>query len=185
LSKGETHIKEALLLRVADGDEKAFTQLLEAYSGLLYGFALRHGIARETAEELVQDIFTQVWQTRESLAEIRNFRTYLYVISRNRILNEVKKMIRERKRYQEWATSVITGGPETDGREKEEQLSLVDAAIHQLPPQQKKVWTLNRREGLTYPQIAAEMGISRETVKTYLQHANATITRYIVSRQQG
>jgi RNA polymerase sigma-70 factor (family 1) len=176
-----THTTEALLQRIAGGDEKAFTQLLVDNAGLLYSFVLRHTSVKEIAEEIVQDIFTQIWQTRESLAEIRNFRTYLYVISRNRMLNEIKKMVRERKQYQQWVNTIATTGEENTG-EIEQQHSLVDMAINSLPPQQLKVWTLNRRQGLTYQQIATEMNISRETVKTYLQHANASITKYISAR---
>ncbi|MFX1704790.1 sigma-70 family RNA polymerase sigma factor [Chitinophaga sp. CC14] len=178
MSGTNTHIKEELLSRIAEGDGKAFTQLLEEYSGLLYSFVVRHTGNRELAEEIVQDIFTQIWQTRESLAEIRNFRTYLYVISRNRIVNEIKKAARERKKHKEWMESVYAA-PEEDRSATEQQYSLIDAAINRLPPQQLKVWTLNRREGFTYQQIAASMNISRETVKTYLQHANTSITKYI------
>jgi RNA polymerase sigma-70 factor (ECF subfamily) len=179
LSEDVTHIEKELLLRVSRGDEKAFTQLLVETSGLLYSFILQHTKAKEVAEEIVQDIFTQIWQTRESLTEIKNFRVYLYVISRNRVLNEIKKMIRERKRHQEWTQTVIADVREEDRAVIEQQYNLIDNAIAQLPPQQKKVWILNRQKELTYKEIAAEMNISRETVKTYLQHANNTITKYI------
>ena len=181
MSVDATHINKELLLRIAGGDEKAFTQLLMEHSGLLYSFVLRHTGVKEVAEEIVQDIFTQVWQTRETLAEIRNFRTYLYVISRNRILNEIKRLIRERKRHAEWVHAAV-GVLEEDTAMIEQQYNLIEAAIRRLPPQQKKVWTLNRQEGMTYQQIAAAMNISRETVKTYIQHANAAIARYISSR---
>ncbi|NSL87696.1 sigma-70 family RNA polymerase sigma factor [Chitinophaga sp. Mgbs1] len=170
-----------MLLRIAEGDEQAFTALLTATSGLLYSFVLRHTGSREVAEEIVQDIYTQIWQTRESLSAIRNFRTYLYVISRNRILNEIKRMARERRRHQAWEQTAATV-PQEDSSVREQHYSLIDTAVNLLPPQQHKVWVLNRRQKMTYQEIAAEMQISRETVKTYLQHATQAITRYIKDR---
>ncbi|MFB6456243.1 RNA polymerase sigma factor [Chitinophaga sp. Hz27] len=176
------YIESVLLLHVAQGDEKAFTRLVVIHSGPLYTFLCKHLDNKELAEEIVQDVFTQIWQTRETLAEIRNFRTFLYVISRNRMLNELKKMTRERKQRQAWISQQPETSPEQDEQQViEEQHSLVDNAISKLPPQQQKVWLLNRREGLTYKQIAGELNISRETVKTYLQLANQTIARFLAT----
>ncbi|WP_167020426.1 RNA polymerase sigma factor [Chitinophaga sp. Cy-1792] len=183
---GNEYIESVLLLHVAQGDEKAFTRLLVTHSGPLYSFLCKHLDNNALAEEIVQDVFTQIWQTRETLAEIRNFRTFLYVISRNRMLNELKKIARERKQRQEWISHQPSNSPlQEDQQTIEEQHNLVDNAISKLPPQQQKVWLLNRREGLTYKQIADEMHISRETVKTYLQLANQTIARFLSANLNG
>lgn len=168
-----------LLQRIADGDGIAFREMVLRYSGLLYTYVFKHIESKEIAEELVQDVFMQIWLTRETLRELRNFRTYLYVVSRNQALNLVKKMAREhllKREYQDWSHLQEV---EEQTIDHERQLSIIEEAIEKLPPQQKKAWILSRKQNLTYLQAAQEMGISRETIKTYLQHAHIFIAKYL------
>lgn len=181
LEEHTTHTERQLLLQVAQGDERAFTRLLTDTSGLLHSFVLRHTSSRELAEEIVQDVFTQIWQTRETLSGINNFKAYLYVVSRNRVINEIKKKLREQKRHQQWiASGSATAVTDDEPGISEEQYGLIEAAVNNLPARQKMAWILHRRNGKTYEQIGREMNISRETVKTYLQHATESLTKYII-----
>ncbi|WP_341835873.1 sigma factor [Chitinophaga pollutisoli] len=90
------------LQEVARGNETAFRDLFLQYADHLYAYIWQLTKSRELAEEVVQDIFLQIWISREALAEVRNFRNYLFVIARNHALNAMKKMMRERKRAMEW-----------------------------------------------------------------------------------
>jgi RNA polymerase sigma-70 factor (family 1) len=166
-----------LLQRVSSGDETAFRELYEKYAALLYHFLHQHFDDTASADDLVQDIFTQVWLTRESLASIRRFGAFLFVLAKRAVLNHIKKKIRERKRTQEYASRMQV--EENEPAETDAHLNIVEQAIARLPEQQKKVWIYSRREGLSYADIAGEMSISRETVKKYLQLANASITKYV------
>lgn len=170
--------EQSLLLQVAEGDETAFRKLVHQYADLLgvYIYRLIHN--REQTEEIVQDVFLKIWQTRESLTTIRNFRTYLYVISRNQALNAIRSLIRERNRRKKWEQSIFTEAFEDDALNREQQLSLMDKAINTVPAQQQKAWLLSRREGLRYKDIAKQMDLSPETVKKYIQYASLAITRY-------
>ena len=165
-----------VLSRVADGDEAAFKLLFNHYSRLLYSFLYRHTDDFQLAEDLVQDIFTKIWLTRESLGQMDNFASYLFVLARNHTLNIVKKRIAERKRELNWHDHVSQADSD-----KGPLLDLIDQAVEQLPAQQRNAWILSRREGRKYTEVADEMGISRETVKTYLQHANTNISKYVLS----
>jgi len=176
--------EQELLLAVSRGNEQAFRQLILQYSALLHSFIYRHTESRELAEEIVQDIFIQLWLTRESLEQVRNFHTYLFVLSRNRTINEMKKLLREKKRLHRWQEE---NTPPTDPHETidlKTYVDLVDEAVEQLAPQQKKVWIMSRRDGFTYQQIADELQISRETVKSYLKAANTGIIRYLTPRTE-
>ncbi len=168
-----------LLRQVAMGDESAFTQLMHQYTNLLASHIFRLTHHREQTEEIVQDVFLRIWQTRESLAAVKNFRTYLYVVSRNKALNALRSMIRERNRQRQWEQTELPIQEDEAGEEKEKQFSLLEEAIAQLPAQQQKAWLLSRREGLKYREIAKEMGLSEETVKKYIQYGSQAITRYV------
>ncbi|UYQ94063.1 sigma-70 family RNA polymerase sigma factor [Chitinophaga horti] len=170
-----------LLLRVSQGDEHAFRELLHTWADPLHNYIYQLTRCTQTAEEIVQDIFLQIWTTRETLAGIRNLPAYLFVISRNQALNALKKALRQRKRQQAWE-ALQTDIADTDTPDHEPVLGLIESAIAQLPPQQQKVWILSRRQGRKYQEIAGEMGISRETVKKYLQYANQSIAEYVTAR---
>ncbi len=109
--------------------------------------------------------------------EVKNFKKpYLFTISKNLAVNLLRKSVRDRLRHTQWAAEVA---PETGEASDEWKWKLFDEAIAQLPPQQQKVWIMARRDGKKYQQIADELGLSRESVKKYLQLASAAISRYI------
>lgn len=172
-----------LLLQISEGDEQAFAMLVKAYSGLLFTYLVKITKDQDIASDVVQEIFTQLWLTRESLREVESFRSWLFVISRHHAVRMLKNIDREYKKREEWHQITQTVA---DGMEAQDEASLKDAydilvksAVDRLPPQQKKVWMLARLEGRKYAEIAEEMQISRETVKKYLQIASSSIVDYI------
>ncbi|NLR80125.1 RNA polymerase sigma factor [Chitinophaga eiseniae] len=172
-----------LLLQVSEGDEQAFAMLVKAYSGLLFTYLVKITKDQDIASDVVQEIFTQLWLTRESLREVESFRSWLFVISRHHAVRMLKNIDREYKKREEWHQITQAAA---DGLEAQDEASLKEAydilvknAVDRLPPQQKKVWMLARLEGKKYAEIAAEMQISRETVKKYLQISSSSIVDYI------
>lgn len=173
-----------LLHKIAAGDEKAFTRLVDQYGALVFNFIRKHTRSGEVAEEIVQDIFTQIWLVRDTLPQVRNFKPFLYVISRNYALNALKKLTREKRRQEEWEQN-ISHEPGTRSAEEDddnEQINLITRAAAALPPQQQKVWILSRREGLRHSEIAEQMNLSPASVKKYMQWANAFIIKYVEDR---
>lgn len=172
-----TNSENELLRNVARGDEIAFASLMHKYANLLATYVFRLTKNYEQTEEIVQDTFLKIWQTRESLTDVQNFSAYIYVISRNRALNALRAMLREKKRMLSLQQELTTTY-ETPSDNSDEKYSLLEKAISQLPPQQREAWLLSRREGLKYAEIASRMNLSRETVKKYIQYASQSITRY-------
>lgn len=180
MSSDTSDITSELLPLVATGSEKAFRQLFHLYADLLHTYIYNITKSSELAEEVVQDIFLQIWTSRETLGNIRNFRNYLFVISRNHALNTIKRMVRESRRKKQWEENKglhVENNPEY----QEHRLSLIEEAVCLLPPQQQKVWIMSRRQGMKYSEVAAVTGLSRETVKKYLQYATSSIMQYVTS----
>jgi len=169
-----------LVKLVSTGNERAFRYLYITYHQLLRTHVYRLTESSELADEIVQDVFLKIWNNREILAGINNFKGYLFILSKNYTIDFLRKHIRQTILHQKWES-------EEGQTFKEEDLDggvnnyygLLDEAIDQLPPQQKKVYLLSRHEHLKYVEIAGQLGISRETVKTYLQLATAAITLYV------
>lgn len=170
--------ERSLLLQVAAGDEQAFRALTRQYSGLVFKFIYQHLNDRQQAEEIVQDIFVKLWLTRETLAQIDSFRSFLLVVCRNHAFNAIKKLVRERNKEWEWSQDLLQHNDE-DSLQKEQLFLLIEEAVEQLPPQQQKAWKLCRQGGLKYEQAAHEMQVSRDAVKKYLQYANNAIKKYV------
>jgi len=92
-------------------------------------------------------------------------------------------MMREEKRHLKWLQDQPSSIAEnTPAQDYSPYIGLVEEAVKQLPEQQKKVWILCRVQGKKYQEAAAETGLSRETVKKYLQYAQASITKYVKNK---
>ncbi|WP_460432769.1 RNA polymerase sigma factor [Arachidicoccus ginsenosidivorans] len=166
-----------LLIAVAQGNQQAFKQLVDQYSDRLGHFIAAITKDHALAEEIVQDIFLKVWQTRESLISIRDFQKWLFVISKHQAINSLRKAVTIEYGLEEKLPIQVESQEQL--LEKERRFCLLDAAIASLPTQQKKVFLLSRRAGRSYKQIAQEMNLSTHTVKKYLQLATNHIIKHI------
>jgi RNA polymerase sigma-70 factor (ECF subfamily) len=187
LSPNENYNEKELLLRISEGDERAFAQLVERFNGTLCAFlstyiSLRH---QDLVEEVACDVFMQIWLTRETLPSLSHLGNYLFILARNKGLNALKRELREHKRRHGLTPEVADDIDIHSQFIENRALDLIDEAISSLPAQQKKVWVLSRKQNLTYTQIAAELNISRETVKSYLQAANQSIKKYVLAHLDG
>ncbi|GGN12650.1 DNA-directed RNA polymerase sigma-70 factor [Dyadobacter beijingensis] len=167
--------EKALLQLVAAGDERAFTRVFDHYHQRLGMHIYRITRSEQVAEELVHDVFLKIWRNRELLSEIENFSVYLFVVSKNAALNALKKIAAERTRFTD-LEDAAEGEPD---QPDDYRYALIDEAIDRLPAQQRQVYLLSRHHRLSYQEIAEQMGISRETVKKYLQIATASMVAYI------
>jgi len=173
-----------LLIKVSAGDEDAFRQLFLKYHQQLGIHIFRITNSVDIAEEIVQDVFLKIWMSRETLVRVRNFKAYLFVISKNHTLNCLRKLSRERIYKKEWEDSsvkILTSESDSSNR----YYCLLDEAIDLLPPQQQKVYLLSRHERLRYTEIANRLNLSCETVKKYLQIATASITAYVKTNSEA
>lgn len=172
--------EKELLLRVALGDEHAFSALFAMYHQVLASHIYRVTECMELTEEVVQDSFLKIWLNRESLPNVLSFKAYLFVISKNHALNCLRKLAKERscqKSLEQDAPILTLDAQNEDNR----YYNLLDKAIDRLPPQQQKVYLLSRHKRLKYDEIANQMGLSRETVKKYLQSSTISITNFVQS----
>ncbi|WP_315823855.1 RNA polymerase sigma factor [Paraflavitalea speifideaquila] len=170
-----------ILSEVAKGNETAFRLLFEQWHPLLADYIYRLTRSKELAAETVQDVFLKIWVGRASLAEIRNFKPYLWVISRNHVINLLKKAMRELQQAEAWEKEHALAASEPE--EAVDMYNLLDEAIDKLPARQQEVYRLHRHEQLTYQQIALKLGIGKESVKTHLKLASQAISRYLHDRR--
>ncbi|HEX8377994.1 MAG TPA: RNA polymerase sigma-70 factor [Pedobacter sp.] len=170
---------DILLEQVALGNEKAFRQLFDQYWKRIHGIALALTKSPDIAEEMVQDIFLKIWLNRTSLLNVRTFEAYLVTVSRNHILNELRRKVKEEPFTQhllDYLTD-LSNNPEQSIIKKERE-RLLNAAVDTLPAQQKAVFQLSR-EQLSQQEISEKLHISTNTVKVHMNKALKGIRLYV------
>lgn len=174
--------EKSLLLRVTQGDEIAFTVLFYAHHNKLGTYILRLTDSFPLTEEIVQDVFLKIWQNRSSLDNIQHFEAYLFVIARNRAFNCLKQLAREKTKKLEWEYNAgLKEEPDEILKEESPYNNLIDKAIDELPPQQKKVYILHNQEGMGHSEIAVQLGLSQGTVKKHMSLALRSIREYVIA----
>ena len=175
----------AILQKVSVGDAAAFTGLFKHWHPKLALYIFRITRSKELTAEIVQDVFLKIWISREALANVDNFNNYLFIVSRNHAINVLRKTMRERAQMKAWESELHSNTKTVSPGDTENETdiySLVDEAIEHLPPRQKQVFLLHRHQRLTYIQIAEQLKIGRESVKTHLGLAVRAISRYLSDR---
>lgn len=156
-----------ILQRIADGNEQAFASLYNDFREKLLRFSYSITRSKQSAEEIVEDIFINIWCKRQDLPEIKNISVYLYTAVKNRSLNVLSK-----KTY-----DIITapydflhiefqrfGNTPFDLLVTREMMQQMNAAVEALPARCKMIFKLVREDGLAYKEVAEILNISAKTV---------------------
>ncbi|HWV74606.1 MAG TPA: RNA polymerase sigma-70 factor [Pseudosphingobacterium sp.] len=152
-------------------DRTAFSEIYVRYGERLYKQAYHVLRNREDAKDIVQDIFTSLWNKRAEL-QINNLAGYLYIANRNQVI----KLIAHKKIssvYFDWLQTMTEEGADiTDHAIQEKQLQeLVDGEVRKLPSKMRLVFNLSRKAHLSHKEIAAKLHLSEATVKTQVKNA--------------
>lgn len=167
-----------LVRRVKHGDRRAFDALFREYGPRLYAFALHYFNDRADAEEILQETFLTIWETRRQLDETRGFSAYLFSIAKHKIYNVLKHRAVER-RYENAAARFTDAGHDAGDEPSGENLrKLVRSALDRLPPQQREIMELKAR-GHSNEEIARSLDISRRTVETHVYRAFKALRTYL------
>lgn len=185
MSNAAEHNESDLLALISQGDRKAFSIIFEKWYPRLAAYVLRITESRETTEEIVLDAFTRIWLDRKSVGQINNFQGYLFVMTRNIALNELRSAAARIKREARYAVQQVQLEKDfTDVLIEKQTGQIVEQALAVLSTRQREVWIMNKRNSLSYSQIANQLKISNETVKTHLQAANRQLIEYLRTREQ-
>lgn len=169
-----------LLLRIADGDERAFALLFNYYYPLLRPFVWKFTRSEADTEEVLQEIFMKVWLTRNTLPEIENLQGWIYKITSRQCLTLLRSHLHRRKKISglgEQPTGTVPTPADMAGTA--DIARHVHEAIEQLPPQRRQIYRLSREAGLTPAEIAAQLSLSVQTVKNALVSALKQIREYL------
>jgi RNA polymerase sigma-70 factor, ECF subfamily len=164
-----------LLIQIAAGDRVALSQLYDRYSRMIYLIAWKSLNSVEDCEEVVLDVFAQVWKIANRFdTDKGSVEQWIFTITRSRIIDRLRKRQRlnkvnaviEAEKEIEFPLTSISPLESVEIAERRQQ---VLAALSQIPAAQRQVITMAYYQGLTHTRIAAATGLSIGTVKTRLR----------------
>lgn len=170
----------ALMLRVREGDEGAFRELVEATEDRLYGTMAKMLGGVEGAEDLAQKVYVRIWQARGRYVPTAKFSTWMFSIMRRLVLNERRGRARRGAVFYDPSPdetphdAVARDGPAAEVAAGE-LARAIDEALAELPEEQRTAMILRRYEEMPYEEIAAVLGTTVPAVKSLLFRARETL----------
>jgi len=151
-------------------DEALFTELFHNYSGKMFHYFKKYLKHTPAAEDLVQEVFASVWNSRKHLLKDKNIEAYLFVSARNRLYNHLKK--------------TLQAAPIAEADDNSASYSHVDEVVSfketftkyqqvlsSLSEKRRQAFILSREHGLSYNEISQRMNISPRTVEKHISEA--------------
>jgi len=167
------------MLAYGGGDAEAFETLYRRHRGPLYRFLLRQ-VGEAAAEELFQDVWMRVIDSRERYQPRGKFSSWVFAIAHNRLMDHYRTSGRAKFLAQEESEEALDSLPSGDlppeallDRKRSAERLL--AALARLPEAQREAFLLQQEADLSVEEIGAAMGVSRETAKSRLRYALAKL----------
>lgn len=158
-------------IAVARDDRNAFERLFRRYYRLLCDYGRSILGDRELAEDVVQEVFIYFWNNREVIHIQMSVKAYLYTAVRHGALNVLKKQLIERKHNPQLTEFVEFLQTSEYSDEEQEEINRIRQVMAELPKQCLKVFLMSAVDGKKYQEIADELDISINTVKTHISKA--------------
>lgn len=167
---------EELMQEIKADNMFAFDVLYKKYSKRLYKFGYSILKSQEEAENLIQDVYLNLWENRYKVEKDSSTKSYLFTTAYNSAISILRKKVRE-SQFIEYLKSLqeINEEPVNMELEYNELTNKLDEIIKELPQRQKEVYLLHKVEGLKYTEIAERLHISVNTIKNHMSHALKTV----------
>ena len=158
-----------LIAELKRGSKEAFDQIYKFYAGRLLAYCMRYTKSREDAEDIVQDVFVALWNSRETIRQEGSLHSLLFTISKHRVINAYRSTLNSPV-YADYVDYQNEQSIEaaSDRVEYEQYVKIVREAIHRLPSTQRRVITLSRFSQLSNKEIAERLSLSEQTVRNQL-----------------
>ncbi|WP_183573865.1 RNA polymerase sigma factor [Mucilaginibacter sp. X5P1] len=182
----EPSLKQSLIIeKLIKGDQIAFSYLYDLYSKPLYRNIVRLVKNDDVAQELLQDLFLKIWESRAVIDPDKSFKSYLYKIAENLVFMHFRKLSKDRRLVENLLNSYF----EFDINAEEsmilkEKKQFLENAISRLSPQRQQIYKLCKLEGKSYEQVSKELGISTSTISDHIVKANKSVKQYLLNNQE-
>ena len=168
---GENCIMEEVFAKIKNGDQGAFEQVFRMFYMPLCDYAVMILGDQAEAEDVVQDLFTYLWRSRQEVQVQESVKSYLFTSVRFRALNVLKHKMIERKHGASLMAFIEDLQNSGYSEEEMQRVEQIKEVLQTLPAQCRTVFTMSCLDGKKYKEIADELGISVNTVKSHVMKA--------------
>lgn len=182
-------MQDSLLPRIAGGDQSAVPECISRYGGLIWTLARRRLASREDAEDVVQEVFVDLWRSAARFDPlVAEEITFVAMIARRRIIDRLRRRagLPETTSIDEVGARVVTDsasdGPVGRRLELGEEARLADEHLAQLKPEEQRVLRLSIYDSLSHAAIAEYTGLPLGTVKSHLRRGLDSLRQKLVGR---
>ena len=169
-----------MIVGLIRGEERAFNELFDLYHHSVYRHVLRFVKSPNLAADIVQDVFVKVWEVRSTLKPDRSIRPFIFTIAKNHVLNVLRRASVEKAVKMEIMSHAVYS---YTGNEDEviytDLTRFAEEAIQNLPTQRRLIFVMHKEQGKDFHQIAAILGISKNTVRDHLAKATKFVRSYL------
>jgi RNA polymerase sigma-70 factor (family 1) len=172
--------EKEITLRLKAGDENAFEEIFYRYYKHLLAIGIKFLKNPDLAEDAVQDIFLKLWDHRDALNETYSIKNFLSVSMKNHVLNVIRNNHQSIWEYLSVEMEELNGEDTTsDAFQLQEYGAILEQGMQKLPPQREKVFRLRVFNGLDNEQVARQLSISVNTVKSQFTQATRFLKDYL------
>lgn len=167
---------QLLIQKINEGNKEAFEQLFKKYWKKLFAVAINRLQSETLAEDMIQELFTDLWSRRASLEINTSVAAYLYTALKYLIIRHIKKSSRTDKYVDMIMRQYEINDLSTENQVQYQQLSdELDRQVEALPARCRQVFKMSRYEQLTHKEIADKLNISYKTVENHINRALQTL----------
>lgn len=171
---------KALFLKIADGDEKAFTELFHIYTPKLLPFVIKLTRNEHLAQEMIQETFLRLWVNRSELVKVNEPASWIFRIAANVSITWLRKQSNRQRLLKEVELTESTSPNSiTDKLETKELNLIINTAVNALPERRQQIYRLSREQGLNHQQIAEQLNLSTITVANQIGISLKFIRQFI------
>jgi len=161
-----------LVIQLKNNEVEAFDLLFRKYSEKLYSFSYSLLKNNEDSKEIIQEAFVRIWEKRKEIDSSKSFKSFLFTISYNLIIDQLRRKLKEREyrdflaRYFESEKFELNTNIDYDTI-----IEKVRNAVAELPEKRKQIYILSRELGFSHKEIAEKMNIAVKTVENQINLA--------------
>ncbi|MDI9564064.1 MAG: RNA polymerase sigma-70 factor [Bacteroidota bacterium] len=175
---GNNFLLDKTLKQLANDDKNALEKLFNYYYPRLYSFSKTLLKLDEGIEDILQEVFLRIYQNRKNIKSTETFQSYIFTITRNLLLNELRSRLNEHKAkekiYRESVAREYLLSEKIEFLELQEKLEQI---IETLPDRRREIYLLSRKEGLSHKEIAVKLDISEKTVEYHITQSLSEIKK--------
>lgn len=179
------YIEKSVLLRLQEGDEKAFEEIYLRYKKSIIINAYRLLKSHDLVEEVVQDVFTKIWINRSKIDPEQKFQAYLNTVVRNHVIDLFRKMKRDQSLKEQLLLAVTESYDHIEPLLlAQENKKLLFNVLEKLPPLQREIFIMFKIEQKSYKELMEHFGITKSAINSHIYRSNIFLKNYVMKHHK-